>query len=55
MAVARKPNRRGNAWFVQGNAEHLPLTNAWPAPVTCFEGIERFCDAEAHLGESCAF
>ena len=51
IAVARERYRRGNAWFVQGDAEHLPLAIAVADAVTCFEGIEHFGDPEAHLDE----
>jgi SAM-dependent methyltransferase len=51
IAVARKRYRKGNTWFVQGDAEHIPFASAVADAVTCFEGIEHFADPEAHLIE----
>jgi SAM-dependent methyltransferase len=51
IAVARERYRKANAWFVQGDAEHLPFPDAVADAVTCFEGIEHFGDPETHLDE----
>jgi SAM-dependent methyltransferase len=51
IAVARERYRKGNTWFVQGDAEHLPLANEVADAITCFEGVEHFRDPEAHLKE----
>jgi ubiquinone/menaquinone biosynthesis C-methylase UbiE len=51
IAIARERYRRGNAWFVQADAEHLPFPDAVADAVTCFEGIEHFVHPEIHLNE----
>ena len=51
VAVARERYLTPNAWFVQGDAEHLPFGSTTADAVICFEGIEHFGDPEAHLCE----
>jgi SAM-dependent methyltransferase len=51
IAVARARYSKANVWFVQGNAERLPFSDASADAVTCFEGIEHFLKPEAHLAE----
>ena len=51
IAIARDRYRRGNTWFVQGNAERLPLADGVADAITCFEGIEHFVDPETHLAD----
>lgn len=51
IAIARERYRKGNAWFVQADAEHLPFPDVVADAVICFEGIEHFKDPDAHLGE----
>jgi SAM-dependent methyltransferase len=51
IAIARQRYRAASTWFVQADAEHLPISDGIADAITCFEGIEHFMSPDGHLDE----
>ena len=51
IAIARHRYRAESTWFVQADAEHLPISDGVADAITCFEGIEHFVSPDGHLDE----